>query len=355
MKITHVIESSGGSADFVLYLIKHIPQHSHTVIYGERTFGEKVDEVAKKYSNVALFHWKHAQREIGLWSDLKATIFLFELLKNVESDIIHLHSSKAGFIGRLVCYLQGKRNVIYTPNGLAFLRLDVSSFKRKMYVLLEKAANWLTGKVVACSRSEAQALIDHGINSSFINNGTEISECEAEIEKKQFIIATSGRITIQKNPALFNKIAEQFEDVSVKFLWIGGGELQGVLTSSNIRITGWVDRSTVLRELSQVDTYVSTAAWEGLPFAVLEAMNLCKPLLLTNCVGNVDLVENGYNGFTYNTFDEAVEKINLLIGDKKLKRLLGMNSKDLVIKHFNVESMASLYEETYMTLILRGE
>ncbi len=354
MTITHIIESGGGSADFVLYLVKYLPQHHHHIIYGERAF-VRINEVKQTYTNVTFYQWKNVQREIGLLKDIKATISLLGLIKKIECDAIHLHSSKAGFLGRFVCFFLGKKNVIYTPNGLPFIRKDISPLKVKVFLFLERAANWLCGRVVSCSKSEAEEQIKKGIKSTYINNGTEIFDytSKKEFDKKgKFTIATTGRATIQKNPFLFTEIAKYFEnDPNYQFLWIGGGELEYVLTSKNIKISGWVDKSIVMEQLSQADLYISTASWEGLPFAVLEAMNLNKPLLLTNCVGNCDLVINDYNGFIFNTAGEAIEKIVFLNNKRELLKEYAKNSHSLMEKDFSVESMAKQYGNEYGKLI----
>lgn len=349
MKITHVIESTGGSADFVLYLTKYIPEHQHNVIYGDRTFsvfGGRLEKLKEEYPNVNFIYWKNVQREIDIVNDIKASLSLFNLLRNLESDVIHLHSSKAGFIGRVVCFFWGYKNVIYTPNGLSFLRRDVSFFKVKAYLLFERLANILNGRVVSCCKSEADELIRTGISSSFINNGTVIFDNEPKLPGKEIIVATIGRITAQKNPSLFNEIATAFVNIpSVKFLWIGDGELNHILTSKNITITGWMERELVLKKLSDVDVYLSTALWEGLPFAVIEAMNLNKPLLLNKCTGNVDLVKD--NGFLFERKEEAVDKIFRLINDSEMRVELGRKSHILAEKYFNVKYMAKLYEKEY--------
>lgn len=349
MKITHIIESTGGSADFVLYLAKYIPEFQHNIIYGDRTFsvfGGRFEKLKEEYPNVNFIYWRHVQREIDIVKDIKASLSLFSLLKNLESDAVHLHSSKAGFIGRIVCFFLGYKNVIYTPNGLSFLRRDVSFFKVKTYILFERLANILNGRVVSCCKSEADELIRIGISSSFINNGTVIFDNEPKLPGKEFIVATIGRITIQKNPSLFNEIAIAFVNVpSVRFLWIGGGELNHVLTSKNITITGWMERDLVLKKLADVDVYLSTALWEGLPFSVIEAMNFNKPLLLNKCTGNIDLVNE--NGYLFEESEDAIDKIFRLIDDSEMRIELGKNSHIMAEKYFNVKNMAKLYEEEY--------
>ena len=351
MKITHIIESGGGSADFVLYLVKYLPQHHHNIIYGERTFGNRISKVKQTYNNSAFYKWEYAQREVKIQKDIKATFSLYKLIKNIECDVIHLHSSKAGFLGRFVCYMLGKKNVLYTPHGLVFIRKDISLLKVKIYLHLEKIANWFCGKIICCSKSESDELIRKGINCIYINNGTEIFDYKkkGETDKKDgLVIATTGRVTIQKNPSLFNEVAKYFEnDSGFQFIWIGGGELENELTSKNIKITGWLDKSTVTDILAQVDLYISTALWEGLSLAVLEAMNLHKPLLLSNCVGNIDLVIQNYNGFIYNNISEAIDRINFIYSKRKALEEYGNNSYKLAEKDFNVIKMVQQYENEY--------
>ena len=72
MRITHIIESSGGSADFVLYLIKYLPHHQHLVIYGNRTFGKRENEIIETHPKVGFQKWEHVQREVKLLKDFRA-------------------------------------------------------------------------------------------------------------------------------------------------------------------------------------------------------------------------------------------------------------------------------------------
>jgi glycosyltransferase involved in cell wall biosynthesis len=354
MKVTHVIESTGGSLDFVLYLVKYIPEHEHVLVYGRRTFlafGGRYDDIKTNYPNLKLIYWDYAQREINLLKDILAWYTLFRILRKAKPDVVHLHSSKAGFIGRLVCFALRSKNVLYTPNGLPFLREDVPLMIRRFYILLEKFANTFSGKVVACSKSECVEMKKIGIPATYVNNGTEIIALLQKRAGEKLVIGTTGRVTTQKNPLLFNRIANYFvSNPSVEFLWIGDGELKHVLSSPNIRITGWVTREEVIGNLSEVDIYVSTALWEGLPFAVLEAMNLGKPLVLSKCVGNIDLV-NG-NGFIFTSFEEAVNHLDQLISNRNLISSLGVVSYKLVENEFNVRTMAKSYKIIYAPVTL---
>ena len=123
------------------------------------------------------------------------------------------------------------------------------------------------------------------------------------------------------------------------------------MDSSNVTITGWLSRDEVTDELAKSDVYLSTALWEGLPFAVLEAMNLKKPLILSHCTGNVDLVSNDYNGFVFHSKNEAIQRI--LFFKENLDKIdsFGRNSHKIVSVDFNVIFMAENYEKAYTSLV----
>lgn len=165
------------------------------------------------------------------------------------------------------------------------------------------------------------------------------------------VFGTVGRITFQKNPQLFNQIAQHFQgDDRVKFLWIGDGELRHEIQENDqVQVTGWVTPDEVQNYLKQVDVYISTSLWEGLPLSVLEAMALGKPLLLSDCVGNVDTVEQGVNGFLYHDSQQAIEKIkHFLTLSKKSMLLLERASYELAKTNFSLVSLRNSYKDIYI-------
>lgn len=355
MKILHVIECfSGGVYDFVRDFIDETPNYNHSILYGKRenlknNFKDEFRE------NIDFILWKNAKREISIKNDFLALKELLNLLKKENFDIIHLHSSKAGFLGRVAARICNQQNtVLYTTHGISFLRKDISNKKLQLYIFLEKIGDLCGGKTIACSKSEADFIQSKGIKCSYINNGIKLKNKEIKIEKKEdkeLKIVTVGRITIQKNPKLFNEIAENFiENKNVKFIWIGDGELREQLSSENIGITGWLNQEEVQKQLIEANIYLSTASWEGLSLAVLQAMENSLPLLLSDCVGNINLVEEDYNGFLFKTKEEAIEKIKFLIKDKEKIKELGENSYLLLKKEFDIQEMIKKYKTLYKQL-----
>lgn len=353
MKVIHIAESfAAGVMHFVAQMTRALPEHEHVVIHGYRP--DTPDNYASFFpANVTLIPWKNARRDIHPWHDLTALLRLMRLLYQQEGDIIHLHSSKAGFLGRIGAMLLGQtRRVIYTPHGVAFLRQDVASRKQALFVWLEQLANVCGGKVVACSSSEAACLRSHGIQADYINNGVtclpEADLTSAKTDKKLHTIVLVGRISSQKNPHWYNAIASAFSQrPDIRFLWVGDGEQRHLLTAPNIECTGWVNPAEVTAHLQTADIYLATSAWEGLPLSALQGMCHRLPMVLSKCTGHLDIVRPGYNGFLFQKTEEAVQAIQVLVDNPALRERLGQGSRELLEQEFNVQQMAEGYRKLY--------
>ena len=320
MKVVHVIEPfAAGVAVFVKSLAETMSDDLHIIVHGERRDVMPAPEVKKLFprENVRFVRWKSANRSINPIKDLMALRELYTILrrlkKNNLADAIHLHSSKSGFLGRLACKMAGIENVVYTPNGAPFLGRNF--IVTGLYKQLERLGNRLGGKVVCCSESELAAYKRIGISATYINNGISISDKSIKPLKKKsnkFRVVTSGRVVSQKNPGLFNAIASYFESLGqFEFIWIGDGDDKHLLTASNITVTGWLNEQGANQLIDTCDVYLSTSQYEGLSFAVLGALSQGKPVLLSNCVGNTDVVKPGMNGDLFDNKDEANKSIKV--------------------------------------------
>lgn len=354
MKIVHVVECfAGGVFSFLSNLTNALDKEEYIVIYGTNRDNTPNDFREKFPPNTKFIPWRNASRSLNPLKDLKALWELYTILKKInDMDIIHLHSSKAGFLGRIVSFLLGKsKKTIYTPHAISFLRLDVSSKKRKIFIWMEKFASFFGGKIVACSQSEKEVIEEQGIkNVTFINNGIK----PLQIEKKENIndkitIISVGRLSIQKNPILFNDIASEFIDnTNVQFIWCGDGELKSELTSPNIKCTGWIEKKELENYLANADIYLSTSLWEGLPLSVLEAMSIGLPVVLSDCVGNRDLVEN--KNFLYQDKQKAIRMISYYVKNRNLLIENGLKSRKIFDRDFKLENMVNLYYRLYRSL-----
>ncbi|KAA6432369.1 glycosyltransferase [Rufibacter glacialis] len=358
MKIVHVIEPfASGVAVFVKSLTETMPEDLHIIVHGERKQVMSAKDVKKTFpkQNVRFIRWKSAQRSIHPFKDFSALTELHYILKRLKNrgfvDAVHLHSSKSGLLGRLACRWAGIKNVVYTPNGAPFLSAG-NPFVNFIFKQIERFGNGVGGKVVCCSASEMAEYQKIGINATYINNGVVLPEIPyspfPRKKKEKFQVITTGRIEEQKNPTLFNTIAAFFEDYDqIEFIWAGDGKERTALSSKNITVTGWQTPEVAKELVAQADVFISTSLFEGLSFSVLEALALKKPVLLSDCVGNSDIIKTGLNGDYFKNEVEAIVKILNYYNNQEMLGVMGDYSFGVCETKFNVGLNFKEYRSAY--------
>jgi glycosyltransferase involved in cell wall biosynthesis len=201
---------------------------------------------------------------ISLKSDLTSFRNLTKLFKAIQPDIIHLHSSKAGALGRAAAKYVGMGNKIYySPHGFSFLRCDISFLKRKIFFLIEMLGGLICGKLIASSASEAElaeTLVGRW-RVYLVENCTDISEApNAKIPlMKPVRIMSAGRLCYQKAPWRFWDLAASLKTEFANFVWVGEGEMREEIkrrdSSGDVLIAGWVDRDRLWQEMLLSDIY----------------------------------------------------------------------------------------------------
>lgn len=352
-KILHLVEALGGGVfSFLVDLINQTDQdYDITIAYGIR------NETAKNFKEyftgrVRFIEVKNFTRNLNPRKDFSAVRELKKIIKEIKPDIIHMHSSKAGAIGRLAVTPKGKK-LIYNPHGFSFLKQDDLKLKRFIYKSIEKLLTIRKCTIVGCSKGEYEQARKISKNSVCINNGINTEKLKEEINNLQqrdidyekLKICTVGRITYQKNPNLYNEIAHSFPNI--KFTWIGEGELAGKLEAENITVTGWLERKEVLKLLNENDIFILTSLWEGLPIALLEAMYLKKVCIVSNVIGNKDVIINGENGFICNKIEEYKNIINKIKNKEYELNQIRDNAKIEIEKKYNIEQMSKEYIKLY--------
>ena len=366
MIIVHIVEPfASGVALFVRSLTEAMPNDTHIVVHGERKSEMAAKEVKKKFptNNVRFIKWPSAGRRIHLFKDLVALREIYKILFRLKRknlvDAVHLHSSKSGLLGRIACKLLGISNIFYTPNGASFLSAS-NKISKFFFQWVEKISHKLLGgNIVCCSASELEQYQKIGIIGDYINNGITIKTSHKPVYKPsagKFTVVTSGRIENQKDPTLFNAIASWFQDMPhVQFIWVGDGQDKVLFTSKNIKVTGWLDVEQVNEYVFSADVFLSTSKYEGLSFSVLEALELKKAVLLSNCTGNVDIVKNGINGDLFTTANDAIIKILQYYNNREMLDVMGRYSRDICKKEFNGKQNFKTYRDLYAgSLILSG-
>ena len=248
-KILYIVEAMGGGVfTYIVELANElVNKYDMYIAYAVR---KQTPKNYKDYfdKRIHLIEVKNFGRAIDPVKDIAALFEVKKIAAKIKPDVIHLHSSKAGAIGRVA--FNGKIPMFYTPHGYSFLMENYKPMKRRMFKLIESVCAKRNCTTISCSVGEHQESLKLTKHATYVNNGINMVELQEIIDKTEkvehpFTVYTLGRICYQKNPTLFNEIAELLSDV--KFVWIGDGELRGELTSKNIEITGWADRTTAIK------------------------------------------------------------------------------------------------------------
>ncbi len=303
-------------------------------------------------NNIKLIRVKNFTRNINPFKDIKAIFEIRKIIQKEEPDIVHMHSSKAGAIGRLILSPK-KAKLFYTPHSYAFCKKDEANWKIKLYKLVERILGKKKCMTIACSKGEYEEAKKLTKNSMYINNGIDIEqidqfvlrESERQMDIKKLKVCTVGRIGTQKNPNLFEEIAKEFPQI--EFTWIGDGNLRDILQSPNIQITGWHDRKTTIKQLYQNDIFILPSLWEGLPITLLEAMYLEKICLVSDVMGNRDVIENGIDGFICHTKEEYCEVIEKIKNETCDYIKIKHKAKQKVLTEHNINKLAEEYLKIY--------
>lgn len=283
-------------------------------------------------------------------NDIDAIKELRAIEKKVKPDIIHLHSSVAGGLGRLA--YNGKNNtVLYTPHGYAHILMGPG---KKSFVY--KTAEKILGNralTLTCCESEDEEAKKFSKRTAYVETGVNLPDLSASldgiepVENEKFTVFTLGRACTQKQPALFNRIAELVPEA--RFIWIGNGELENELTAPNMEVTGWKPRKEALAMAKGADAFILCSLGEAIAMSLIENMYIKKLILVSNTMGNKSVIQDGVNGYVCTTAEQYAKRIKQAM--KKFPSDLPERAYQDVLDIYNTEAMKKKYIAFYNDVI----
>ncbi|HDP94770.1 MAG TPA: glycosyltransferase family 1 protein [Candidatus Aminicenantes bacterium] len=311
------------------------------------------------------------QRSLRPWKDRAALRQLVELLRQLNPDILHTHSSKAGFLGRLAASRCKVPVVIHSVHGFPFSPLQPLPQQWILMGAEKMAARW-TRHYIFVSRADQQTALRLGLcgkNHSLIRSGFELEpfyphpQRRKEVRRrfqlgdKALAIGVVAPFKPQKNLLQVVEVAKMVcaHEPGAVFFLAGDGALRSRLESavgraglqSSFRMPGFLhDLSTVM---DAFDLGLSTALWEGLPQSLVQMRLKQLPVVASRIPGNSEVIRHGENGFLAAPKDTAeyVRHILQLSGNPGLRKRLGQVPEDFSAwdaEHM-VQSQAHLYDQ----------
>lgn len=254
-------------------------------------------------------------REISPPRDLRAYSALRRIFRELKPDIVHTHTSKAGFLGRLAAGGSGAK-VVHTPHGhLLYGYYDIP--RTRLFLAAERFAARFTDGFIALTEGERRESVEAGIGRpeqwAVAHSGVDLPENQPGVSRKELgvpagrlVIGTVARLERVKGVEYFVKAAGALKKIlgpmNPFFLVVGdGGEcsrLYGLARAAGIMddclFAGF--QKDVYAYLSAMDIYVQPSLNEAMGRTLLQAQHMGLPVVASRVCGIPDVVREGRTG-----------------------------------------------------------
>lgn len=301
-------------------------------------------------------------------ANYKAYKQLRELIEQEKFDIIHCHTPVGGLVTRLAARKSRKdgTKVLYTAHGFHFFK-GAPLLNWLVYYPVEKFASRYTDILVTINQEdynfakkkmnarEVAYVPGVGIDVAKIKNTqVDIKQKRAElgIDEKSFVIASVGELNDNKNHELIVRAIAQLEQRdNITYVVCGKGpkreELLRIAGENHVNLILPGFRRDITEILKSSDLFAFPSKREGLPVSMMEAMACGLPVVASRVRGNRDLIEDGVNGYLFESdnLDLAKEALSKAInsdlsymGNENLKR----------INNYDIESITKQLAQLYL-------
>lgn len=309
-------------------------------------------------------------RRVSLGGDIKAFISLIREIRSFNPHVIHTHTAKAGFLGRIASVISLHPSIrVHTFHG-HLLNGYFGDLKRRLVIIAEQVLAIFTHELLAVGDKVRQDLLAVGIGNSrkfgLMPPGLEIGKLPNKKESQEFFgISTTtlqcafiGRVTQIKRPDRFLDVVTEIKrrGVELVFFMAGDGDLLDscreriVREDLPVKVLGW--QSDIEKVLSVADLVVLTSDNEGTPLSLIQAGMAGLPVVTTR-VGSVpEVVIHGTTGIiTSSEVQEIADVLEKLANSNDLRGQMGAAAKEFTLANFGVKRLVHDHEELYKKLL----
>jgi glycosyltransferase involved in cell wall biosynthesis len=373
LKLLHVIGDScfGGAGRIILRLGQVAKAQGWQV---DILTTDPIFQRAVKQNGLGLVNLDVVRREIHPLWDLAGLARLSNFLRREHYGIVHTHTSKGGFVGRLAAWLAGVPVIVHTAHGFAFHEGSPHS-ARLFYSTLERIASRWCDRLVSVSEFHRHWALELGICGSSkilaIPNGIaalgspEVSSAELRrqlgIRDSDLLVLSMARLAPDKGieylieaAAILLRSERRFQIVIA-----GDGPMRARLEelTRHLGVADWVTflgfREDVSDLLAASDLVVLPSLREGLSIALLEAMAAGKPIIATKIGSHRELASQAEIAHLVSPADAPAlcEAILQIAPDADLMSRLGTNARTLFEARYTEERMLGAYKQLYFDLL----
>jgi glycosyltransferase involved in cell wall biosynthesis len=370
--ITRLIR--GGADENTLYTVRGLDKRRYTVDLAVGQGSELQHFGALE--DVRVHVVPKLVREAHAWKDLLALCQLVALIRRGRYQIVHTHTAKAGFLGRLAAAIVGAPIIIHTVHGVTF-NAHVPPALRWFYLLLERVAARFTHQFVAVGEDVKNIYLRSGVGRpqayETIYSGMPLREyldagrmgdperdalrAELGFEPQHRVVLMAARLEERKGHAYLFQSVHRLKPLhpDLRVLILGDGKDRARL-EAHCRTLGIEDIVTFLghrqdlpRVLAACDISVLTSLWEGLPRVLVQSAAAGKPILTFDVEGAWEVVRDGRNGFVVPScdVDTFTSRLDVLLRERMQARALGQAGPGEVSDQWAVETMLERLDDLY--------
>ncbi len=374
-RICHVVGDSrfGGGSKIIMKLAEAglAAGHDVEVVATDPEFVSRLSERGLRHVPLDCI-W----RPIRPLHDLVGLVRLHRHFRSARYDLVHTHTSKAGFVGRLAARLAGVPAVVHTVHGFSFHE-GTGAAKLRVFAALERAAARWCHRLVTVSGFHRDWALELGIGDEetllAIPNGiTEPAGLDPESRaavRREFDVADGDTLLLSMGRLAEGKGLEHLiramsslrrtGDAGLRLLLPGVGPASGALKTlvEELRLEDMVTlpgfRPDVGALLAASDMVVLPSFREGLSIALLEAMAAGKPIIASRIGSNREATGDGEAASMVPCGDpEALaESIRALRSQPDLARSLGETARARWEARYTEDRMVADYMDLYRSLL----
>lgn len=391
----------GGPAIHCVLLTKYLPsdKYDSILIHGDLDTGD-APYLYDTSSNPDIRLIKSMKREVGLknlWKEWKSFMEIYHIIRKERPDIVHTHTAKAGFIGRIAAFFAKTPVIIHTFHGHVF-HSYFSKWKTKLFLFIERRLAKISDGIIAISEQQKHELgtvfkvckpekikvVPLGFDLTPFFTDTENKRknfrTRYKLQEEELAVGLVGRMVPVKNHELFIRAIAAIQqskntDISkLRFFLIGDGaerknienlchSLQIPFSDANqadfkpclITFTGYQNHIDWVN--AGLDILVLTSKNEGTPVSLIEAQASGIPIVSTRVGGIENVVTENETALLCESDNvkEFTEKLLMLIENPEKRKGMSGKGKVHVLQKYHYTRLVQDIDQYYQSLLYGGD
>lgn len=271
-------------------------------------------------------------------------------------DIVHIHGTFGGVVGRIVLSARAKRpKIVYCSHGWSFA-MDVSPLKKRLYAGLERTLSRASDAIITISDDERRLAVEAGLPPDkllTISNGILEAPQGAGVSRPSegpIRLLFAGRHDRQKGLDILLAAMTKLGDMPVELdvlgeplgedgRALGKGDASTARAGGRVNYIGWVPRQEVARRMAAADAFVMPSRWEGFGLVAVEAMREGTPVIASDRGALPEIIDHGRTGLIFKLDPEALADCLRQISRPQL-RALGAEARSEFERRFTSHRMS---------------